>query len=75
MIGEPLAVWTVFDHPDDYPDVFIARKWLIVAGVAVATDDTLIGPDLESVRVQIPAGLHRFPRAPEDDLNIVESWL
>jgi len=70
-----LSVWTVFDHPTDYPDVFIARKWVLVSGVAVATHEAVTGPTLQSVRDQIPAGLHRFPRSPEDDVYIVESWL
>lgn len=70
-----LSVWTVFDHPTDYPEVFIARKWLLVSGVAVATSETVTGPTLQSVRDQIPAGLHCFARSPEDDVYIVESWL
>lgn len=72
---EVLAIYTVFDHPDDYPDVFIARKWLVFHGVAVPTQEVVTGPTLQSVRDQIPAGLICFPRADEDEPTIVESWL
>lgn len=75
MAKNYLSVWTVFDHPTDYPEVFIARKWLLISGVAVATSETVTGPTLQSVRDKIPPGLHRFPRSPEDDVYIVESWL
>ena len=69
-----LAMWTVFDHPPDYPDVFLARKWLILHGVAVATNEIVIGPTLQSVRDQIPPGLFCQPRAPGDEVTIVETW-
>lgn len=69
-----LAIWTVIERPSDYPDEFIARKWICVDGLAVATPQIVTGPTLQSVRDQIPAGLYCFPRAPEDDPNIVESW-
>ncbi|MNF89348.1 hypothetical protein D3C84_718700 [compost metagenome] len=74
MNGQPLVVWTVFDNPDDYPGVFVARKWLVYAGVYGPTHDVLTGPTLQSVRDQIPAGLYCSPRSPEDDPVIVESW-
>lgn len=70
-----LTLWTVIDHPSDYPDEFIAREWLLLHGVAAPTGKVLTGPTLQSVRDQIPPGLCCFARHPEDDQNIVESWL
>lgn len=75
MSRQALIIWTVFDHPDDYPDVFMARKWLVVDGSYAPTHDVLTGPTLQSVRDQIPAGLCCFARSPEDNPAIVESWL
>lgn len=74
MSVQNLEIWTVYDSPTDFPGLFVARKWLIKQE-PVATEEAFTGPTLQSVRDQIPAGLHRIPRAPEDDLNIVESWL
>lgn len=74
MKGPPLEIWTVFDHPDDYPGEFVARKWLVFAGGSVATSEVVTGPTLQSVRDQIPPGLWCNPRAPEDDPVIIESW-
>lgn len=71
-----LAIWTVYDGPLDYPDLFVVRKWLI-NGQPEPVDSGVVvtGHTLQEVRDQLPPGLHRMPRAPEDDVNIVESWL
>lgn len=74
MTREGLAIWTIIERPSDYPDEFIARKWIVAEGVAAPTGDIVTGPTLQSVRDQIPPGLYCFTRAPEDDPNIVESW-
>jgi hypothetical protein len=74
MNGTPLEIWTVFDHPDDYPGEFVARKWLVFGGAYYPTHDVFTGPTLQSVRDQIPPGLWCSPRAPEDEPAIVESW-
>jgi hypothetical protein len=30
--GVGLAMWTIYDHPKDFPEHFVARKWLITGG-------------------------------------------
>lgn len=74
MNGAPLELWLVYDHPPDFPNSFVARKWLISAGVDTKTGDIVIGSTLESVRDQIPHGLYSYPRHETDDACIVESW-
>lgn len=70
-----LHVWTIYDHPLDYPDKFVARAHLIVAGGSEATWHIRTADTLEEVREQLPPGLYRLERDPSDDSKIVESWI
>lgn len=68
-------MWSVYARPADYPLGFVARRFEIHPGYAVATLDARYGPDLEAVRAQLPPGLVCIPREPDDDPCIVETWL
>lgn len=72
--NEYLAIWVVIENPQDYPGLFVARKWLVVDGKEVHTSVLVTGPTLQSVREQIPVGLQWMPRAPGDNPVIVETW-
>jgi hypothetical protein len=67
-----LAIWTIFDHPKDYPEGFIARMFEVGEG---PTDQSVTG-DLAFIRqVFEDVGLTCIPRDPNDEPQIVESWL
>ncbi len=68
-----LVMWVVYDHPKDYPDHFVARKWL-AGKTAEATDEILLDTDLDSLRKQMPPWLYCMPRQPNDDPKIIEVW-
>ena len=74
-----LDLWTVYDHPKDYPDVFIARRSEIrssTGGGAVMTGDIVTAHTLQEVRLNLRnRGLVCLARQPEDDAVIVEIWL
>jgi hypothetical protein len=71
-----LSVWTVYDHPSDYPDGFVARRHEAYTDHSVvATADAVFAPTLEAVRAKLPPGLHCITRSPGDDPVIVESWI
>lgn len=70
-----LRMWTVYDHPADYPDGFIARLWEVEGSSYRATDQVVTGGTLDGVRAQLPPGLHRLPRSVGDDPVVVETWL
>jgi hypothetical protein len=72
-----LAIWTVYDHPLDYPDKFVARRFDVDANGARPSASIIITPDLETLRdiLQFEMHLTCYTRAPTDDPNIVESWL
>lgn len=73
--SDVMAIWTIFDHPKDYPIGFIARKFTVSNGKAVTTLETRQGGTLEHVRAQLPPGLFNIGRSSGDDAKIVESWL
>lgn len=70
-----LGIWTVYDHPVDYPEGFIARLHQVTARGPVATEHTVKAPTLGEVRARLPAGLARLARDPNDDPKIVENWI
>lgn len=77
MKTDALAMWTVYDHPSDYPDKYVARLFLVGRGGTEATASIIIAPSLEVLRktLLVDMGLHRLDRSPGDDANIVETWL
>jgi len=65
-----MPFWVVFDHPTDFPDIFIAR---LFHGEA-PTNAVIKGDTLADVRALIPHGLVCLTRSPDDDPKIVECW-
>jgi len=77
MSDHRLAMWTVYDHPTDFPNNFVARRFEIGSGPEpVATQSFIICPDLAALREQLlQMGLTPIMRADEDGPRIVECWL
>lgn len=69
-------MWTVYRHPRDYPDKYVARLFEVDArgprpiGVIEVADKLTHLQDL-----MLDMGLVKLMRSPEDDPVIVESWL
>jgi hypothetical protein len=74
-----LDVWTIYDHPSDYPNDFVARKTTIHKAVITVARDVLKASSLEAIRALVqahsPNVLDRFERNPDDDPVIVECWM
>lgn len=74
---DDLSLWTVYDHPRDFPDHFVARRFSMRSGKP--TSDVLTAPTLALLRKLLQDGvdyrLTRLERAPDDDPVIVETWL
>lgn len=72
-----LSMWTVYERPSDYPELYVARRWDIVrhAREPVWTDDVRTAPTLEGLRALLPPGLHCMPRQHGDEPQVVEVWL
>ena len=50
-----LSMWTVYDHPSDYPRGFIARRFEVDGKGSRATRDVLTSDDLDVLRGQLVA--------------------
>jgi hypothetical protein len=67
-----LCLWTIYDHPRDYPDHIVARRHEAPGGPT----QNAIGGKLEFLReIFESAGLHRIDREPGDDASIIETWI
>jgi hypothetical protein len=66
-----LSLWTVYKHPLDYPDKFVARRWLLDKW----TPDVIVADTLEELREKLPRGLYNLGRDSRDEPQIVETWI
>jgi hypothetical protein len=75
--ADELAMWTLYDRPTDFPDMYVARLFVIgPGGRPRATGRIVISDDIEGIRDGFRmAGLTRLPRQDDDDPKIVEVWL
>jgi len=72
-----LTLWTIYDHPRDYPEGFVARMHEIMPGTAsYPTAKTIEADSIATIRrIFLDAGLLRLDRHGRDDKTIVESWV
>jgi hypothetical protein len=72
---DKLKIYTVYDHPKDYPNNYVIRGYTI-DGKPLPDEEPLLFTNLDVGRqLMEAAGKTRISRAPEDDPCIVESWL
>jgi len=74
---EFMTIWTLYDHPLDFPDKYVARRYVVTKeGPITRTEDLKFADTLEELRDEM-RDLHLFPveRFPDDDPKIVEVWL
>lgn len=70
---QALDMWVIYDHPKDFPDSFVARRWE-VTNQEKPTADYYAAPTRAEVEALLPPGLHFAPRFEQDDLTIVGVW-
>lgn len=75
-MAEPLlCMWTIYDHPRDYPNEYVAREWVIDVAPR-PTGKVITCKYINVLRLEFEErGLVRLPRDPSDDLLIVETWV
>ena len=75
--GAVMIVWVIYDHPKDFPDVFVARPQFVMEDHSVVPCKVAwANPDLDVIRNALAAiGLTCLTRSPGDDPKIVETWL
>jgi len=71
-MSETLSLWTIYDHPTDYPNNFVARRF----DLDRPTPEHIVANSLDELRqMMMNAGLSCLTRNPEDEPHIVETWL
>jgi len=71
----PVKQWVICDHPRDYPDQFVLRRWDIIGSIPVPTDEIFLAKTLPEIRAKIPRGFYRLERFEDDDPCILEVWV
>jgi hypothetical protein len=74
-MNDSLQIWSVFDHPPDFPGYFVARLFVIADGEVHATSQALFDVKLEGLHDKLPPGLYRLDRQAEDPPFMIESWI
>lgn len=72
-----LEIYTVYDHPTDYPDSFVVRRWRVIEGKEIPDDKLLIqSKDLNLIEnILLEMGLTPIPRLPGDDPVILKNYI
>jgi len=69
-----LSMWTVYDHPKDFPNSYVARRFEVDARGPRSTSDLMVSGDLELLRKTLEKrGLYKITRNPDDDACILET--
>lgn len=72
-----LTMYTIYDSPADFPGIpFVVRAWVVGGGGQLAASgEPLFADTLERARSCVPPGMHRMERSPDDEPQIVETWI
>jgi hypothetical protein len=76
-MGANFKIYTVYDHPTDYPDEYVVRTWNTGDETHPVPDTELFLRDknLEKIRLELASmGLTCLEKDGDDDEKIVESW-
>lgn len=73
---ERLPMVTVYDHPSDYPDEYIARRFTIDDGQFIGEAEPCFrAKSISAIERQLIAmGLTRMPNTGDSDIAIVSVW-
>ena len=76
MSERVLTMYSVYDHPTDYPDMYVARLSNVTIKGFTPTDILIKSPCLKTLRNALSSmGLERMERSKLDDPTIIEVWL
>ena len=70
------VIWTVYRHPNDYPNCWVMRAHEILPGVGSRPDSfCFVAKTLDEIRAKVPPGARCVGREASDNPAIYESWL
>ena len=73
--GSILSMWVVYERPRDYPTSYVVRRHSITDVGSYATSDHSVHATLEEARAAVPPWTARLERDPNDEPQILESWI
>ena len=68
-------MWTIYDRPTDHPTGFVVRRFTVTSEHGAMPGEAYTAASLEDARASLPPDLTRLARWPEDEPQIVETWL
>lgn len=72
-MSDVLDIWVVRFNIVEYPGKYILHRERAM-GPPITEVKFSVTDSLDAVRQMLPPGLHRLPRQPGDQPNIVETW-
>lgn len=75
MSKQALALFSIYNHPRDYPDNVVVRRHWATIPASCDPEPFVVADSLEEARRSLPPGLHNLGRDPRDDPAIVETWI
>ena len=71
---DTIRQFAIWDRPDDYPDGFVVREWLVNPGDA-QPGGAEYAATLDEARALIPAGAELVATSDPNEPKIVEVWM
>lgn len=71
---DTLVLFTIYDHPRDYPNSFVVRRYIVKNSESIP-DEIRLAETLMGARDSLPPGVYNLGRYAADDPVIVETWV
>lgn len=70
-----LMIWTLYDHPRDYPSGYVLRPTAVLAGVTLFSPIVWYASTPEELEAILPDGVIRMGPQEGDDPVILSVWM
>lgn len=67
-----MICYVVYFNSADYPNQYVVRKF---EGVTPEAEPFSVSNSLKEARLTLPRGLYRVDRSPNDEPQILETWI
>jgi hypothetical protein len=74
----PIQIYVIYDHPKDYPDHYVVRRWYVMRddnSLYAEISPTAVCTTRKEARLAIPAGCYPVDAPAEYDPVIIERWM
>lgn len=67
-----MTTYVIYFNAADYPNQYVVRKF---EGITPDINPISVTNSLKEARETLPDGLYHIERCPNDDIQIVETWI